>query len=182
MLDQLGSVMSTENLDTMRAVAEENSKLFLQTANHTINLWPAVIFISLLLVVLPYLLPLLLSAYGQLYYKSDHGHHQPHRSGDYEDYGQEELEYNDNWRSQLLRRRRMRARARKVELDEEELEGEEGEDYPHYYSDDWKTSSGDYKYWNRQTRDLETGQDQGLVRNMVVGLADRVSNAVRMIQ
>ena len=70
----------------------------------------------------------------------------------------------------------------KVELDEEELEGEEGEDYPHYYSDDWKTSSGDYKYWNRQTRDLETGQDQGLVRNMVVGLADRVSNAVRMIQ
>ena len=42
--------MTSDNLDTMRALAEENSKLFLQTANHTINLWPAAIFACLLLV------------------------------------------------------------------------------------------------------------------------------------
>ena len=61
-----------------------------------------------------------------------------------------------------------------------EVEEEEEEDYPHYYSDDWKTS--DYKYWNRQTRDLvESDNNQDLVKNMVVGLADRVSNAVNMI-
>ena len=42
--------MSSDNLDTMRGLAEENSKLFLQTANHTINLWPAAIFACLLLV------------------------------------------------------------------------------------------------------------------------------------
>ena len=48
--DQLGSVMSSPSLDTMRSLVEENSKLFLQTANHTINLWPAAIFACLLLV------------------------------------------------------------------------------------------------------------------------------------
>ena len=50
-LDQLGSVMSSENLDTMRGLRgqlEESSKLFFQTANHTINLWPAAIFVCLL--------------------------------------------------------------------------------------------------------------------------------------
>ena len=63
-----------------------------------------------------------------------------------------------------------------MEVEEEE----EQDDYPHYYSDDWKTS--DYKYWNRQTRDLvESDNNQDLVKNMVVGLADRVSNAVNMI-
>ena len=41
--------MASEELDTMQGVVEEESKLFLQTANHTINLWPAVIIISLLL-------------------------------------------------------------------------------------------------------------------------------------
>ena len=60
-----------------------------------------------------------------------------------------------------------------------EEEEEELEDYPLYYSDDWKTS--DYKYWAQQRRDLESG-DQGLVGNMMVGLADRVSNAVKMIE
>ena len=61
----------------------------------------------------------------------------------------------------------------------EEEEEEEEEDYPLYYSDDWKTSS-EYKYWNKQRRDLESDH-QNLVRNLVVGLADRVSNAVNMI-
>ena len=42
--------MSNQNLDAMRSLVEENSKLFLQTANHTINLWPAAIFACLLLV------------------------------------------------------------------------------------------------------------------------------------
>merc|ERR1712083_1115597 len=153
----------------MRSLVEENSKLFLQTASHTINLWPAAIFTCLLLLVLPYLLPLIFNAYGQLYYKSD-GY--PHRSGDYDDY--EEEEYNDNWRSEFRRRRRGPGkRTMKVVKEEEE------EDYPHYYSDDWKTS--EYKYWNKQTRELES-DNQDLVRNMVVGLADRVSNAVNMIK
>ena len=64
----------------------------------------------------------------------------------------------------------------RVELEQEQ---EDEEDYPHYYSDDWKT--GDFKYWNKQTRELES-DNQDLVRNMVVGLADRVSNAVNMIK
>ena len=41
--------MSSQNLETMRGQMEENSKLFFQTANHTINLWPAAIFVCLLL-------------------------------------------------------------------------------------------------------------------------------------
>ena len=43
--------MNSENLDTMRGLRgqlEESSKLFFQTANHTINLWPAAIFVCLL--------------------------------------------------------------------------------------------------------------------------------------
>ena len=47
-LDQFGSVMSSQNLETMRGQVEEN-RLFFQTANHTINLWPAAIFVCLLL-------------------------------------------------------------------------------------------------------------------------------------
>ena len=60
-----------------------------------------------------------------------------------------------------------------------ELEEEQEEEYPHYYSDDWKTS--DYKYWNKQTRDLVESENTQDFRNMVVGLADRVSSAVNMI-
>ena len=57
-------------------------------------------------------------------------------------------------------------------------EEEEEEEYPLYNSDDWKTS--DYKYWGNQRRGLES-EEKDLVRNMVVGLADRVNNAVNMI-
>ena len=57
---------------------------------------------TLLFPVLPYLLPFLFNLYGQLYYKAD-GYHQPHRSGDYEDY---EEDFYDNWRSDFRRRRR----------------------------------------------------------------------------
>ena len=136
--------------------------------------------------VLPYLLPVLLNLYGSFYYKADS--HLPHRSGDYEDYE----EYLDNWRSALRKRRRggpglKRARVGPTtghcETDPlqtllQNEEEEEEEEYPLYYSDDWKTS--DYKYWGNQRRGLES-EDKDLVRNMVVGLADRVNNAVNMI-
>ena len=50
------------------------------------------------------------------------------------------------------------------------------EDY--YYNDNWKNSDY-YKSWDRQNRELEDGA--GVARNMVVSLADTVSNAVKMI-
>ena len=52
------------------------------------------------------------------------------------------------------------------------------DDEDDYYNDSWKNSDY-YKSWDRQNRELEAGGEIG--RNMVVGLAESVSNAVKMI-
>ena len=120
-----------------------------------------VVVISLLSPVLPVLLPTLIHAYLNVYSllgKTPSGYNR----NDYDDY---EEEYNlDNNYSEFRKRRRGPGKRSRTTDD---------------YSEDWKNSDY-YQYWDKQNRELDSAT-QNSMAGMVVGLADSVSNAVKLI-
>jgi len=95
---------------------------------------------------------------------SSYDNHYGYGRSDYD----EDYESYDKWDSEFRRRRRGPSKRPRKDDDEED----------YYYNDNWKNSDY-YKSWDRQNRELEDGA--GVARNMVVSLADTVSNAVKMI-
>merc|ERR1719499_2005152 len=72
-LDVLGPI-TRDNLEAMRSFMADNGKLYLNTENTTINLWPVAIAGVLCLLVLPVLLPTLIHAYLNVYDDYEEGY------------------------------------------------------------------------------------------------------------
>ena len=108
---------------------------------------------------------------------------------DYDDYD-DGYGFDHKWDSEFRRRRRgpgkrPRVRLMAMTMTDNSLylwlqkeEDDDDYDYSHSSYNDWKNSDY-YKSWDRQNRELEEGGE--VARNLVVGLADSFSNAVKMI-
>merc|ERR1712045_569971 len=169
-------IMSTENVEKMRSFVEDNAKLIFSDAdsNVTINLWPWVISGVLFMLAIPVIISILSSLYVPFYsiYKAANSYDNGYGRSDYDDYD-DGYGY-DKWDSDSFRRRRRGPSKRpRKEADEDDYGYNSSSSF-----NDWK-NSGYYKSWDRQNRELEAGGEIG--RNLVVGLADTVSNAVKMI-
>ena len=102
-------------------------------------------------------MPTIVNAYLTLFGKTS-----GYNRTDYDDY---EEEYNlDNTYSEFRKRRRGPAKRPRTTDD---------------YSEDWKNTDY-YQYWDKQNRDLDS-TEQNAMTGMVVGMADSVSNAVKLI-
>ena len=119
---------------------------------------------TIITVLLP-ALPYILNSYSYLLGKGS-GHH--HRT-DYEDYeDDQEYNYDNSYNSYSQFRKRRRGPGKRARLNDEEYLN---------YSEDWRNTDN---YWDKQTRELQSGE-QNPMTNMMVGLADSVSNAVKLI-
>jgi len=172
LLDLMSPMMSSDNIEKVRGFVEENAKLIFtdSDSNVTINLWPWVITGFIFMLAIPVLISVLSTIYVPFYsiYKAASSYDAPgYGRSDYDDW---DSDYGyDKWDSEFKRRRRGPGKRPRKDDDDD--------DFP-YYNDDWKNSDY-YKSWDRQNRELEEGGE--IARNMVVGLADSVSKAVKMI-
>merc|ERR1712045_309430 len=170
-------IMSTENVEKMRSFVEENAKLIFSDAdsNATINLWPWVISGILFMLAIPVIISILSSLYVPFYsvYKAASSYDHGYGRSDYDEYD-DGYGFDNKWDSEFRRRRRGPGKRPRKEADDDDYDyGSSSSSY-----NDWKNSDY-YKSWDRQNRELEAGGEIG--RNMVVGLAESVSNAVKMI-